>query len=281
MFRMRLLLCTAVLITGWVHFVRADVIEDLGETWKGKPVTLKVPDGSAHIKFDSNGERVGAVSPGIWATDAIMQVDSATAQGRELRIRGKRVVVHFDAKNGKFGQGLTKKEVSVQLQLPDVPVTAETLSKLLSKIFLNGSQTVTDLAPPYMSACLKGPIVKRDNLWTCEGAPAPLGLKERRLFSEKEVAKIGHAVMPPRVVNSPDPDYTEAAKKIGLQGTVVLWLRVDENGDAKDIQVVSPLGMGLDDQAVRAVQGWKFKPATRDGMPVAVNIHIEVIFRLY
>lgn len=279
MFRMRLLLvCTAVLI---VQIMRADVIEELGSTLKGKPVVLKVPDGSAHIEFDSNGERLGAAPPGIWATDAMIQVDSVTVQGQALSVTGKRVVVYFNFKAGKFGQGLTKKKVRIELQLPDVPVTAETLTPLLAKVFLSGSQNVMDLAPPYMAACVKGPLVKRGKLWRCEGSAAPPAATKRRPFSEKEVAKIPGAVMPPRVVSSPDPDYTEAAKNIGLKGTVVLWLRVDENGDAKDIQVVAPLGMGLDDQAVRALQRWKFKPATKDGVPVAVQINVEMNFRLY
>jgi protein TonB len=39
--------------------------------------------------------------------------------------------------------------------------------------------------------------------------------------------------------------------------------------------------MGLDEQAVEAVRKWKLEPAKQNGVPVAVQVNIEVNFRLY
>jgi TonB family protein len=47
------------------------------------------------------------------------------------------------------------------------------------------------------------------------------------------------------------------------------------------MKVVRPLGMGLDQKALDAVKQWKFEPAMKDGKPVAVQINVEVNFRLY
>jgi TonB family protein len=47
------------------------------------------------------------------------------------------------------------------------------------------------------------------------------------------------------------------------------------------MRVQRGLGMGLDQKAVEAVKQWKFDPATKDGKPVAVQINVEVNFRLY
>jgi protein TonB len=44
---------------------------------------------------------------------------------------------------------------------------------------------------------------------------------------------------------------------------------------------VQHLGKGLDEKAVEAVQQYKFEPAMRNGEPVAVEVNIEVNFRLY
>jgi periplasmic protein TonB len=41
------------------------------------------------------------------------------------------------------------------------------------------------------------------------------------------------------------------------------------------------LGMGLDEKALQAVKQWKFEPAMKDGHPVAVQMNVEVSFRLY
>src|SRR5206468_9141594 len=86
---------------------------------------------------------------------------------------------------------------------------------------------------------------------------------------------------PPRVLYNPDPEYTEEARKAKYQGVVVLWLIVGQDGRTKDIRISRSLGMGLDQKAVEAVKLWKFEPAKKDGAPVAVQMNVEVNFRLY
>lgn len=84
----------------------------------------------------------------------------------------------------------------------------------------------------------------------------------------------------PSIVYQVQPRYTEAAKKIKLQGTVRLKLVVDADGAARDIVVVKGVGSGLEQSAVEALKQWRFKPGTREGKPVAVAARIDVNFRL-
>jgi len=93
--------------------------------------------------------------------------------------------------------------------------------------------------------------------------------------------RVGGGVQAPKAIDTPDPEYSEEARKAKYQGVVVLWLVVGPDGRPKNIKVERPLGMGLDQKAVEAVQRWKFEPATKDGKPVAVQINVEVNFRLY
>jgi TonB family protein len=95
------------------------------------------------------------------------------------------------------------------------------------------------------------------------------------------VFRVGGGVSAPRALDTPDPEYSEEARKAKYQGTVVLWLVVDANGQPKEIRVSHSLGMGLDQKAKEAVSKWKFEPAMKDGKPVAVQIAVEVNFRLY
>jgi TonB family protein len=95
------------------------------------------------------------------------------------------------------------------------------------------------------------------------------------------VYRVGGGVSAPRVIYQPDPEYTEEARKAKYQGVVVLWLIVGQDGRTKDIRVSRSLGMGLDQKAVEAVKQWKFEPAKKDGVPVAVQLNVEVNFRLY
>jgi periplasmic protein TonB len=95
------------------------------------------------------------------------------------------------------------------------------------------------------------------------------------------VFRVGGAVKPPRVIDAPDPAYSDIARKEKYQGTTILWLIVDKDGVPRNIRVAAPLGMGLDDKAVEAVQRWRFQSATKDGEAVPVQINVEVNFRLY
>jgi periplasmic protein TonB len=95
------------------------------------------------------------------------------------------------------------------------------------------------------------------------------------------VFKVGGGVSAPKAVDTPDPEYSEEARKAKYQGTVLLWLIVGPDGKPRDIKVSRALGMGLDQKAIEAVRKWKFAPAEKDGRPVAVQINVEVNFKLY
>jgi protein TonB len=85
----------------------------------------------------------------------------------------------------------------------------------------------------------------------------------------------------PRPIYDPDPDYTEEARRAKHQGSVILWLVVDALGQPRNIRLQRSLGMGLDEKAIATVSQWRFKPATLNGQPVAVQINVEVTFRLF
>lgn len=86
----------------------------------------------------------------------------------------------------------------------------------------------------------------------------------------------------PSCIYCPRAAYSDEASVHKVQGTVVLDLTIDEKGQAKDISVKIPMPYGLTEQAVKAIQQWRLKPATgADGKPVAVRQEVEVTFELY
>jgi periplasmic protein TonB len=95
------------------------------------------------------------------------------------------------------------------------------------------------------------------------------------------IFRVGGGVSAPRVVFSPDPEYSEEARKAKYQGTVVLHLIVGPDGRPRDISLQRTLGLGLDEKAIAAVRTWRFEPAKKDGQPVSVAINVEVNFNLY
>ena len=80
----------------------------------------------------------------------------------------------------------------------------------------------------------------------------------------------------------PIPQYSDEARKAKYQGTVVLQVTITTDGRAINISIVKGPGLGLEEKAIEAVKGWKFKPAVGpSGKPVATIVPIEVTFRLY
>jgi periplasmic protein TonB len=85
----------------------------------------------------------------------------------------------------------------------------------------------------------------------------------------------------PQAIYSPEPGFSDEARKAKQQGIVGLLVVVGKDGRTYDIRVRQSLGMGLDEKAMEAVSQWRFKPATLNGQAVATQIAVEVDFHLY
>jgi TonB family protein len=90
----------------------------------------------------------------------------------------------------------------------------------------------------------------------------------------------GNGVSQPILKKKVEPQYSEDARKAKWQGTVTLSLVVDVTGKPVEIKVIKPLGLGLDQKAIEAVEQWLFEPGKKDGKPVPVMANVEVNFRL-
>ncbi len=91
---------------------------------------------------------------------------------------------------------------------------------------------------------------------------------------------IGNGVTPPKLLYKVEPEYTAEARIAKYQGTAQLSVEIGMDGVARNFRVTKGLGLGLDQNAVTAVQQWHFQPGTKDGAAVPVLATIEVNFRL-
>jgi TonB family protein len=87
-------------------------------------------------------------------------------------------------------------------------------------------------------------------------------------------------VKPPTLKSKVEPDYSAEARAAKYSGTVILKAEIGSDGVPHSLQLLRPIGLGLDEKAVQAVSQWRFRPATKDDQPVAVAATIEVRFRL-
>jgi TonB family protein len=74
---------------------------------------------------------------------------------------------------------------------------------------------------------------------------------------------------PPRLINSPQPDYPDIAYRAGVEGTVTLHVIVGTDGSVEDVKVAHSSPSEIFSEAARkAVLKWRYEPATIDGEPV-------------
>jgi len=90
-----------------------------------------------------------------------------------------------------------------------------------------------------------------------------------------------NGVTVPEPIYSPEPSFSDEARKAKFQGIVQLMVVVGSDGHVYDISVRQSLGMGLDEKAIEAVKNWRFRPATLNGQPVATQVAVQVDFHLY
>jgi len=78
------------------------------------------------------------------------------------------------------------------------------------------------------------------------------------------------------------PSYTPEAMQNKIQGSVWLRIVVLADGTIGDITVTRSLDetYGLDQEAIKAAKQWLFKPGTKDGKPVPVEVTLELTFTL-
>jgi TonB family protein len=118
-----------------------------------------------------------------------------------------------------------------------------------------------------------------DPNWT---GPTEQSLQEHfsAIHEGAELEHAGHGPVP-KAIYTPDPEFTEEARRKKVEGVVLLKLTVSEDGDVTDAVVTKGLGYGLDEKALEAVHRWKFKPPLKDGQPTSSTADVEVNFHLY
>jgi len=80
---------------------------------------------------------------------------------------------------------------------------------------------------------------------------------------EGSVYKIGGGVSQPRLVSRIEPEYSEEARRLGSNATVILSLVVNDDGSVRSLKVARGAGFGLDDKALEAAAQWRFQPGMK------------------
>jgi TonB family protein len=117
-----------------------------------------------------------------------------------------------------------------------------------------------------------GIAVQKSGFGDAQSAPAAV-------HSQPAAAPVAKTV-PAEILSKPTPAYTEEARKMHIEGEVLLEVVFESSGKLRVTRVVRGLGHGLDDSAVRAAEQIRFKPALRDGQPADSTAVLHIVFQM-
>ena len=250
----------------------------------GKVLTQRVFYYGSELPYDEQGHLLKTASACSWTLCAKIKITEVHAEGDLLKIKGDRLFLttlggpndfddifsspkwHFPSKDVER-ELRVKRAVEIKIQRPGGWDEAS-IENVMSRIFLPDGEKLAEHVPLFWR-----PYVCKQE----EGTAADCGVDT----VVKSVAKVGGDIKAPKLLKGDDPNYIEIAKIARFQGTTVLWIIVSPQGRPSNIRIVRAIGLGLDDMAAATVTTWRFQPATQNGVPVAVQINVEVNFRLY
>lgn len=100
------------------------------------------------------------------------------------------------------------------------------------------------------------------------------GPPKDRYVAPSQVSKMARPIGPCK------GEYPPAAKRLGIEGKVVLRITIEKDGSVDEVTVQKGLGYGLDQVAVAAMSKCRFQPALKEGEPVAVRVTYRFRFEL-
>ncbi len=254
-----------------------DLQDHLNATYKNKIYILRHAIASESQHFDSAGQLLNSAAEGSWTLYGALEIKSVTLSSNQLRLTANRLVYTYDqGKKDLVPKRIKwdKAKVTLDVALSHPVTTIDEVDSILHWIFAFSESELIQTVPDYWR-----PFLEKQTSAT--PSPAAGGLTEIKKDFPEAIDRINPpAVTAPKPVYTPAPEFSDFARKFGMQGTVLLKVIIDKTGAVVRPEIERPVGFGLDEQAVARVRGWKFKPAMRDGKPVAVEMNIEVAFNL-
>lgn len=265
--RRALLLSLALLFLPFC--VRGDDLKEIEKKlradYKGKVLTLRYFNTGRELRFDAEGNLLEGGPPGPWTLNGKIEVTDIKLK-EKLEIFGNRLFLTYDQENKKWRHLRSAENVDIRIELKP-NLNQGSIQQALSKVFLSGSEELPEAVPSYWKSFLLGKQ---------RGCLAEFG----KVQAAPGQVLVKSGVMHARLLNQVAPIYPMVARRARVQGEVVLAAVISEEGKIQDIQIIGPLGMGVDEAAVEAVSQWTYEPTRLDGRPVKVCTSITINFKL-
>jgi TonB family protein len=257
----------------------------LNANYGGKALHLRRFFKSNSQEYDAQGTPLQAGDEGPWTLYGGITVKKISMSDKALLIEGNRAAYVFDTPEKRPIPVTEKDGLRITIRLNAPLTTADEAVIVLKRVFaLTRDDILSSVPSPWQNYLEKylTPNPASDSAQTndadSKSPPSTIDV----IGAAKALKLDEPGVTPPRILYKPEPVFTEEARKQNIrEGVVGLTVVVETTGRVEKVSIVRPLGMGLDESAIEGVKAWRFKPATKDGVPVAVRVYLEVYYHLY
>ena len=246
-------------------------IEDaLKAKYLGKVFTLREFQAGNWLRYSGHGHLIRTGDTGPWTLDALVELKKISMRSDGLELRANRVYYLYDQGSKTRTYARTDSELKITINVRPLTPSVDVLQEAMSKIFLISEEQLTDFLPDYWKAFFQ--------YWQRPSADAG-----KEYCSRVKSADIngGGDITFPVLKRKVEPPFSKEARSLGLyryHAKVRVDMVVQKDGTVRDIELEEPIGLGLDENAVNAVQQWKFQPGMRNGEPVDICTAVEVTF---
>ena len=279
--------------------------ENALKAFEGKVLILRHPLRDDSLRYDAEGKVLKGGPEQSWTTNGVLLIDRIELTPEKISIAGRRIFVLFGKKGLVLmefkrlkdrGSPPLSPSIKTEISLDQPVNSAEQARAVLSRVFALNTAGLFDSLPDFWRRYLAGHLrydssLKQDEefYWNYkrEESLIPVQSLEPTTKSgtgddeiKKPVFHVGKdgKVKAPQAKFTSAPEYSAIAQYENYQGIVVVSIVVASDGTVHNVRLLRALGMGLDDIARATVQTWRFRPATHNKEPVAVEMNIEVAF---
>jgi TonB family protein len=234
------------------------------------------------LHFDSNGQLRGTSGP-VTFTLSGFDLKKVHLKQNKLILEGNRVGLEFSDNKQKrvtlqVGDWRHHEDESMHIEIDADP--NGDYGPALDAIFVEGIADLVPSLPFYWKNYARKNFLPAAAAPTDQPAPGtPSSVQTTP--QESKPQRIGGAVTAPRLLRTAEPQFNTTARALRYSGTVLIYLHVEPDGTASHLSIVRPIGLGLDENALAAVQQYTFSPAMMNGNPTLVELHLEVNFQIF
>ncbi|HEY6374239.1 MAG TPA: energy transducer TonB [Edaphobacter sp.] len=223
---------------------------------------------SGKLHFDSSGKLLSKSSQ-VSTTLCGFDPKKVQLENNKLVLRGSRVGLAF------VDNQLKPVNLDKSLQVEIDASSSGDYSPALDSIFAYHFADMVPLLPAYLQGYAQKGAQTTPS--TQSVAPVDPNAEHPVKFNVKNPS----GITPPVLIKSAEPEFSGLLRGIQYNGTVVVRLWIERDGTPSHLSIERPAGLGLDENALAAIQQYRFKPAMQNGKPVLVELKVEVNFQRY